>query len=367
VPADEPPAPPAPAAPSPAPGGHGPGPARRLVALRCLALLGLAASAALVGDSLRPERAWCPLASACEAARESALGSFLGIPTSWIGLLAFAGLLALTLVPFARAALATKVVGIAAAVAGSTLLAFQAFALGTFCPFCVVADLSAVAAGGVVLLGGPPPTASAGEPRRLWWAAPALVAVALPLAWPRGGGQPGWVAIPAPGTPSPAPAAPGTPPPPVDTRVPVVEYLNPFCPHCRATHVRLAAVLAETQVKVRRERIYVWTNPSPPLWAKACVCAQDLGDERLLFRELLQARSESPAEIWEAARRAGFDVEKLRACVERGDADARLANLHRLVLDARIQGLPTLDIGRRRLQGEQSEAELREALAAATP
>jgi hypothetical protein len=35
------------------------------------------------------------------------------------------------------------------------------------------------------------------------------------------------------------------------------------------------------------------------------------------------------------------------------------------MLSARIQGLPTLDVGRRRLMGEQSEDELVDALRAA--
>jgi protein-disulfide isomerase len=38
-----------------------------------------------------------------------------------------------------------------------------------------------------------------------------------------------------------------------------------------------------------------------------------------------------------------------------------------LARSAGLRGLPTLDIGRRRLMGEQSEAELREAVEAALP
>ena len=79
----------------------------------------------------------------------------------------------------------------------------------------------------------------------------------------------------------------------------------------------------------------------------------------------MQARSDRPAEIWAAAERAGLDVSALAACVNRGDADERLGRVYARVKAATITGLPTLDLGRRRLEGEQTEEELREAVAAA--
>jgi hypothetical protein len=213
------------------------------------------------------------------------------------------------------------------------------------------------------LAGGPVPAAT-GRPRA-WapWAAAAALAIVLPLIWPQTS-RPGWSAIGARGTTSPR-TAPGAAP-----RIELVEYLNPFCAHCRATHARLARVLEGVRTPVERERLYTWSGKSPPLWAKACVCAQDQGGgakdlERPFFRELLTARSDRPADIWAAAKRAGLDVAALEACVKRGDADERLGWVRDKVKDARIAGMPTLDIGERRLEGEQTEAELREAVTAA--
>jgi predicted DsbA family dithiol-disulfide isomerase len=65
------------------------------------------------------------------------------------------------------------------------------------------------------------------------------------------------------------------------------------------------------------------------------------------------------------AKRAGLDVARWTVCIDEPDTRFPLERMHQAVADARIQGLPTLDIGRRRLNGEQSEEELREALDAA--
>jgi uncharacterized membrane protein/predicted DsbA family dithiol-disulfide isomerase len=324
----------------------------RLAWVRLVAFAGLAASALLAAEVLRPGRRFCPVDEACAAARSSDLGSVLGYPTSVLGVVAFGAFLALTFSTRGRRWL--RPAGLLAAAAGVGLLAYQAVALDAFCPLCVVCDLAGVALG-ALLLPRRPPAAGAGKAR--WpWAVAASLAVALPLVWPQAEGA-GWSALEGAGTAS------GTP------RLRLVEYLNPFCAHCRATHARLARALEGVRAPVERERLYAWSGKAPPLWAKACVCAQDQGRgtdlERPFFRELLAAGRDRPEEVWAAARRAGLDVASLRACVERGDADERLGWVRDRVRAARIRGMPTLDVGRRRLEGEQSEAELRAALAAA--
>jgi uncharacterized membrane protein len=340
----------------------------RLFWIRLAALVGLLASALLAAETLRPERKFCPMDEACAAARDSALGDVAGVPTSVVGVAAFGGFLALTFAARGRRLL--RWAAAAAAVCGLFLFGYQVFALDGFCPFCVVADAMAVLLGVLAFAGPLPATPS---PARAWvpWAAVAGLVVVLPLAWPHAD-EPGWSAIPRRagaawwerGSAGSAGRPANAPP-----RVLITEYLNPFCAHCRATHTRLARVLDETKTPVERERLYTWSGKAPPLWAKACVCAQDQGGgkdlERPFFRELLKARSDRPAEIWAAAQRAGLDVAALEECVRRGGADERLGWVREKVRDARIRGMPTLDIGERRLAGEQSEAELRAAVQAA--
>jgi hypothetical protein len=166
---------------------------------------------------------------------------------------------------------------------------------------------------------------------------------------------------PAPSAPAPPPgAAPATPGPLV------VEYVNAFCTHCRATHRRLERVLERTQAPVRRRRVYTWGGTRVPLWARACVYASAQGKEDDLFRELMSARNDRPAEVYAAAARAGVDVAALEQALRDPTPPARLRRDQQVVRSARLRKLPTLDIGRRRLMGEQSEAELRTALLAAT-
>jgi protein-disulfide isomerase len=157
------------------------------------------------------------------------------------------------------------------------------------------------------------------------------------------------------------------PPPraaPPQREVVMVEYLNPFCAHCRATHARLESVLASGGVAVRRRRVYVWSGEIP-FWARACACAAQQGREEALFEELLQARGQDERSVRAAARRAGIDLDAAAGCLDGPMTNARLERDRRLVAAARLEGLPTIDVGRRRLMGEQTEGELLDALHAA--
>jgi uncharacterized membrane protein len=164
--------------------------------------------------------------------------------------------------------------------------------------------------------------------------------------------------------PAPAPAASPAPAPPAAPSVVIVEYLNAHCGHCRATHDRLERVLSTMRVTARRARVYVWSTGEPPLWAKACACAPSAAQEAALFEALLRGEQDDRA-VWDAVARAGLDAQAISACIARREPDARLAAERGRVLAARLAMLPTFDIGRRRLQGEQSEAELRDAIEAA--
>ena len=178
--------------------------------------------------------------------------------------------------------------------------------------------------------------------------------------------------------PPPVSATVRPPPPPVRRPIPptaavpsprydlsIVEYLNAFCSHCRATHERLERVLAQDGLTARRRRIYSWASTETPLWARAVAFAQTRGLEDRMFEELVKADEESPREIYAAAARAGLDTDALATALADPRVPARLEADRRASSAARLEGLPTLDIGRRRLMGEQSEDELREAVRAA--
>ena len=465
--------------------------ARRTAALRLTAMAAVAASAILISDQLNPDRAFCPMEQACEAARSSLLGTLFGVPTSVLGAMAFGGLFFLTLLPVEWGRRLLQLAGFLAAVAGVGFIVYQATVLKTFCPLCLVADSAGLLAGLITLTWPQPPIRVSGRrlrgeggTSRLAWTLAGVLAVALPFAWPRPQ-EPAWIEIPesalarfedevqpeadpgltedgpvgsapigadptaaaadAPVAPQPPPAHPTavisthrwktpeelaaeraaggrpagpeapapsateatpatTPPAPEDAaagappaepapraepapptpaaaaapeavaRTPaparrrgpvIVEYLNAYCGHCRSTHNRLEKVLAELGVQTHRRRVYAWASQDYPLWVRACAFARAEGAEDRLFQELLRAPDQTPASIYAAAQRAGLDVLALQCAVEDPDVPEELVRDCRRMKSAGLKGLPTIDIGRRRLMGEQSEDELREAVRAA--
>jgi predicted DsbA family dithiol-disulfide isomerase/uncharacterized membrane protein len=435
---------------------------RRMALLRLTAMAALVASALLTYDTLHPDRAFCPLAEACEKARSSALGEIIeGLPTSVLGMLAFGALYLLTLLPLEWSRFLLKPAGALAALASGVFFGYQALVLKTYCPLCLVADFAGLVAGLITLTWPALPQRRSGRrvggesgASRVAWTLAALLAVVAPFAWPRPE-KPSYVEInpasdelfadepttnasrPAPppsaapaspsspsnppGTspyaqwphapptsapatappavptspwarPSPAPAidpnrvpppaaappsspppavGPTKPPPAVATPAPgvheltIVEYLNAYCPHCRATHKRLDKVLSDLGANARRRRVYTWASADYPFWARACAYAQTVGLEERFFEELLESKSQDASEVYAAARRAGLDPQALQQAATSAAPPQRLVKDRQLFTQAGLKGLPTLDIGRRRLMGEQSEAELRSAVQAA--
>lgn len=155
-----------------------------------------------------------------------------------------------------------------------------------------------------------------------------------------------------------------TPTEPERPRVRIVAYLNAYCPHCRKMHRRLDRVLAATQVPVRHRRIYAWASDDYPLWARACAFARTRGLEDELFLALMETRSDSQRNVMAAARKVGLETDALARALA-GPPPSSLIRDRQLSRSARLKGLPTFDIGRRRLTGEQSERSLAQALALA--
>src|SRR6185436_6789005 len=121
----------------------------RAIAATVLALVGLAISAALLVDSLRPAPTFCA-AGGCGEVRASAWSHPLGVPMPLVGVIFFALVLALGCVDAPRARRAVALLGGAGAVA---LLALQGVVIGSWCRLCVATDLAAILHAALVIGG----------------------------------------------------------------------------------------------------------------------------------------------------------------------------------------------------------------------
>ncbi|HEX4446171.1 MAG TPA: vitamin K epoxide reductase family protein, partial [Polyangiaceae bacterium] len=108
------------------------------------ALAGLAASAILAVDYLQPAPVFCSEGGGCTAVRATVFAGVLGVPTPIFGLVGFLALGVVSLLNGPRARLVQLVLAAGASLVGVLLLAAQ-WAIGHFCPYCCVADASAVA------------------------------------------------------------------------------------------------------------------------------------------------------------------------------------------------------------------------------
>lgn len=307
-----------------------------------LALVGLGASVASLYDAFTPAPMFCSQ-SGCETVRSSAWARPLGIPLPILGIAYFAAMAVLAFVarPRLRVALAAVGGGV-----GIALIAIQAFAIGAWCQLCLIADPAAIA-GAIAVIAG------AGTLRPSWQniaatvPAAALVVLGLGLYAQREG----------------APA--NEPVPEFVAReqqpgmVTIVEFLDFECPHCRALDKKLGAALERTKVPVRIVRKmypmpgHAYAVPAAMAWCAAD--AQGKGDE--MAKALFAANPEdlTPAGCEAIAVRLGCDVMKYRETFASAELQQRIRQ--DMADGADLNGLPTIWIGKQKLEGSAHSTE----------
>ncbi|HUQ07701.1 MAG TPA: thioredoxin domain-containing protein [Kofleriaceae bacterium] len=316
-----------------------------------ITLVGLAASAASLADSLAPEPAFCA-EGGCAMVRATAWAKPFGIPMPIFGIAFFATMLGLALadsVVTAHARLVARVrhaAAIASGLAGIGLVGIQAFAIGAFCQLCLVADVSAISLGVVVLAttgftrGGP----------RAWPtlartpAMAALVIAALAIAAPL---------VVLDDTPPAPPAPPTTAALPeviarerVPGRVTIVDFIDFECPYCRALHGRLEAAIARSRqagvdVRVVRKMVPLAQHPGALPAAIAWCCAEQQGKGDAMAEALIAAPTAklTAAGCEQIAADIGCDMARYRRDAAGADIAARI---DRDLADARAAGIKSL-------------------------
>jgi protein-disulfide isomerase len=341
-----------------------------LVAYRLALLVAVTASAMLVVEYQNVgDPAFCGVGSACFTVRISPYSSVMGVPLPNVGLVAFAGLMALSLLGARprpaegdsptpselRRARSYRLFGaslsVVGAVGGVVLLLLQKYKVQVFCPFCVAVDLSAIVAGVLALVSlrvspateeaiarEPAALGSGGESVR--WGIASVAAAALPFVW---GLYP--VLPEAPRAISEL-GVPG--------KVTVVQFTDFECPFCRALHPQLEAMKKAYEGRIHYVRVMapLDSHPGAKPAARLYLCAPE--DQREVVADRLY-RAE-PGHFDEAglaavAEAAGLDAEKTRACLASSAPDEPLARDRARYEAAGAKGLPLTYVGPRVVLG----------------
>lgn len=321
-----------------------------LLVLRLCALVALGASAALLVDYTAPAATFCGAGSGCAAVKQSAFSHLLGVPLPAIGIVAFAGLLGVSLWGAGRARFLLPL-ALAGGAIGLLLIGLQAFGVGAFCNWCLVVDVAAVAAAGAALAharGG----GQDRSPIAAWgFAALGALIVAAPFVWARAKPQ-----LPVP-DPILALYEPG--------KINVVEFADFECPYCRALHPRIKALLAEypaERVHFVRMHVPLPRHVHARGAASAAVCAEKQGKGDAMADALFEANDLGKENIRALANGLGLQLEAFEACLEDPATDAVIERHIATLRDNDFKGLPTTYIGGRRIVGAQSDEAFREAL-----
>jgi uncharacterized membrane protein/predicted DsbA family dithiol-disulfide isomerase len=317
-------------------------------------LAGLAASAALAVDYLQPRPVFCSEDGGCGALRQTVFAAVGPVPTPVVGLVGFLCLGVASLLPGRRARIAQVVLATVASLAGALLVATQ-FALGHFCPYCIVADVSGVASAFVAwwrLLSvpeAPPP------PALVYAGSGSMVAAALlptTIGWALAGLPPGVIRAEMARTPA--------------GQVTVVDFVDFECPYCRMTNAALEPVVEARRDRLRivRRQVPLHMHPHALDAARAACCGERLGEGDAMASALFSAPVQSLTRegCEKIAQSLGLSLDAYRACVADPKTDASIEADKAIFKATGGHALPTIWVNNDALIGAQSREELENAI-----
>jgi protein-disulfide isomerase/uncharacterized membrane protein len=322
-------------------------------------VVGIGASSLLLVDYLRPAPLFCGAGGGCDQLRHSPFSSWFGVPTPLFGVLAFAALAVVGVLRGERARQIHMLVAAGVCVVGAFLLALQ-LVLRTFCVYCTFVDLSALASLATAYFRV---REAADRPEGRNWLAIPLGAVGAACFLPLSMG------LLAPHEPVPeviAEEAKRTPP----GKVTIVDFIDYECPFCRRTHADLQSVVEPHKDRVRVVRKNVpldALHPHARAAARGAVCADDqlAGDamsDLLVATPTLEFTDEGLVRL---AKRLQLDEQRFRLCLQDPVTDKRIEADREVFRASGGQGLPTIWIGDRKIEGMRGPEALKTALDAA--
>jgi uncharacterized membrane protein/protein-disulfide isomerase len=323
-------------------------------AIVALTALGLAASAALLVDYLRPLPLFCSESGGCAQLRASQYSHILGLPTPVFGVAGFSILAVFTLLRGDTARFLHLVTATFGALAAAYFLFLQV-SLHTFCGFCMTVDITSIVLLSLVLMrvrteaDGPSAkgtlaigamfTAAIGVP----FLSHALVKTKVPDV----------IAQEIAKTP------PG--------EVTIVDFVDFECPFCRQTAIDFEPALAKYPGRyrlVRKQMPLTRMHPHAAVAARAACCGETFrkGDEmaaKLFTTPVAELDDDGCTKI---AQSLGIDADAFKACMvdpatqKKIDADAADFKA------AQGHALPTIWIGSEVIEGAQGPEKLQKAM-----
>lgn len=318
-----------------------------------LSSLALGASAVLFVDYVRPAPVFCAPDGGCGLVRQTSLAYPLGVPLPAIGVLGMFAVAVSGLLPGRRARIAHLLLAVAAGLVGSTLIGVQ-LRLGVLCPYCVAVDGASVALAVLAIVRA---RQRYEPPVRLATLAAAssllLLAIGAPfvLARTREPVQPEVISRELRKTPA--------------GHVTVIDFVDFECPYCRENHARLAPLLAEHRDRLRvvRKHVPLPMHSHALSAARAACCGELLGKSDEIAEALFAAAPDTltPEGCEWLASSHGLPLQRFRDCVRDPATDARIRAEVAAFEATGARGLPTLWIGKQRLEGLQDRETLRRA------
>jgi len=319
-------------------------------------LAGLVASAMLAVDYLRPAPVFCSEGGGCAELKHTIFAAPFGVPLPVVGLAGFVVLGIASLLPGRRARYVQFGLAGGAAMAGALLLVLQVL-LGHLCPYCCVADVSALVAMGVAA-----------------WRLRSAPDAAPTLGWQLGSA--GSFALAA-GVPLLAGFRVDITPAVIHAEmakakkgeVTVVDFVDFECPFCRMTHAEIAPVLEShrEQLHVVRRQVPLRMHPHAQDAARAACCGEKLGQGDAMADALFTAEVDelTPEGCEKIAARLGLPIEAFRACVKDPSTDASIEADKSEFKAAGGYALPTIWVGDTLLIGAQPREHVAEVVHAA--
>jgi protein-disulfide isomerase len=322
-----------------------------VAALGC-AIVGLGASIASAFDYLGAAPTFCS-ETGCDAVRESAWSHPLGIPMPVFGVAFYLAAIALGFVDAPRR---RRVLATAGAASAVLLIGLQGFVIGAWCKLCLVADAAAIGYAIAVLAGAA--TLRFTVPRLLATAPAVLAAVGVLALWTHHDRAPDPVPLPVATTDDD-----GTPwfvkEAQVHGAATVVEVVDFECPFCRRMQDQLTTAIAKARhpVRVVRKMVPLPIHPHamPAALAYCCADAQGKGEEMAAALFAADPDELSREGCEQLALKVGCDLQRYRDEMRR--AAARIADETAQAMAAGVHSLPTLFIGRERVEGASKSTE----------